>query len=164
MSHLQNGQMFPKLQLPAMGGGTIDLPGELAGSFGVVLIYRGHWCPFCNDQMSAFADASVALAEAGIKVVAFSVDDAASTEAFVAKNHIGFRVGHSADRQTIVDATGAYENEAPSRGRFLETTGFVLAPDGTVVNAVYSSRAIGRLVPSDVLRLVAFLKSVAKPS
>ena len=164
MSHLQNGQMFPKLQLPAMGGGTIDLPGELAGSFGVVLIYRGHWCPFCNDQMSAFADASVALAEAGIKVVAFSVDDAASTEAFVAKNHIGFRVGHSADRQMIVDATGAYENEAPSRGRFLETTGFVLAPDGTVVNAVYSSRAIGRLVPSDVLRLVAFLKSVAKPS
>ena len=64
----------------------------------------------------------------------------------------------------IVDATGAYENEAPSRGRFLETTGFVLAPDGTVVNAVYSSRAIGRLVPSDVLRLVAFLKSVARPS
>jgi hypothetical protein len=38
----------------------------------------------------------------------------------------------------------------------------VLAPDGTIVNAVYSSRAIGRLVPGDVIRLVTFMKSSTK--
>jgi hypothetical protein len=29
-----------------------------------------------------------------------------------------------------------------------------------VVNAVYSSRAIGRLVPRDVIRLVAFMEGL----
>lgn len=164
MSRLQNGQKFPHLQLTAVGGGGLDLPRDLSGWYGVVLIYRGHWCPFCNEQMAAFSQAAAALETAGVKVVAFSVDDEAETQAFVAKNHIVFPVGHSAKLEEIVQATGAYQNEAPGRGRFLESTGFVLAPDGTVDNAVYSSRAIGRLVPDDVIRLVTFMKSQRKLS
>ena len=71
-------------------------------------------------------------------------------------------MGHSANVDALVAATGAYDMKFPTRGHFLETTGFVLAPNGSVVNAVYSSRAIGRLVPNDVIRLVAFMKSVSK--
>ncbi|MEB2848174.1 redoxin domain-containing protein [Rhizobiales bacterium RZME27] len=147
------------MKIPAVGGGVIHLPSDLGGSYGVVLIYRGHWCPFCNEQVAAFVAASDALQEEGIKVVAFSVDDEDETKDFIAKHDIPFRMGHSADLEAIVAAVGAYQNNAPARGRFLENTGFVLAPDGSVVNAVYSSRAIGRLVPSDVIRLVAFMKS-----
>ena len=111
--------------------------------------------------MAAFASSSGALSVAGIQITAFSVDDEATTKEFAARHHIPFRMGHSANLETVVDVTGAYRNEHPARGRFLETTGFVLAPDGTIVNAVYSSRAIGRLVPDDVLRLVAFMRSLA---
>ena len=160
--HLQNGQLFPKLDISAVGGGNFGLPSDLADSYGVILIYRGHWCPFCNEQMAAFASASEALLQAGIKVVAFSADDEAATAEFVEKHHISFKMGHSANVDTVVGATGAYDMHFPTRGHFLETTGFVLAPNGTIVNAVYSSRAIGRLVPSDVIRLVAFMKSLAK--
>jgi peroxiredoxin len=160
--HLQNGQRFPKLEIPAVGGGLLRLPDDLAGSYGVILIYRGHWCPFCNEQMGAFANVSEALSRTGIKVVAFSVDDEPATAEFVEKHHIPFKMGHSANVETVVSATGAYETQFPTRGHFLETTGFVLAPDGTIVNAVYSSRAIGRLVPNDVIRLVAFMKSLTK--
>ena len=39
----------------------MHLPTVLAGSYGVILIYRGHWCPFCNEQIAAFAGASQAL-------------------------------------------------------------------------------------------------------
>ena len=162
MPLLQNDQRFPDLEMPAIGGGVLRLPGDVAGGYGVILVYRGHWCPFCNEQMAAFAGATEALAKDGIKVVAFSVDDEASTGEFIAKHRIPFRMGHSARIETIVAATGTYQNQHPARGRFLENTGFVLAPDGTVVNAVYSSRAIGRLVPNDVIRLVAFMKSLAK--
>lgn len=162
MPHLQNGQRFPHLEIPAVGGGVLDLPQDLAGSYAVVLIYRGHWCPFCNEQMASFAGATEALEKEGIKVVAFSVDDEATTKEFAVKHNIPFKMGHSAKLETIVAATGCYQSEHPQRGRFLENTGFVLAPDGTVINAVYSSRAIGRLVPNDVLRLVAFMKSQAK--
>jgi peroxiredoxin len=162
MALLENDQTFPDLEIPAVGGGILKLPRDLTGSYGVILIYRGHWCPYCNEQMASFAAAAEALADAGIKVVAFSADDENSTKEFIAKHHIPFVVGHSAKIETIRAATGAYLNQHPARGHFLENTGFVLSPDGTVANAVYSSRAIGRLVPNDVIRLVAFMKSLAK--
>lgn len=160
--HLLNGTIFPAIELPRLGGGTLNLPGELAGSYGVILIYRGHWCPFCNEQIAAFAQASEALSQEGIKVVAFSVDGEPETAAFAEKHSVTFPLGHSADAATIVDATGAYDAHFPTHGHFLENTGFVLAPDGSVVNAVYSSRAIGRLVPGDVIRLVAFMRTLQK--
>ena len=160
--HLRNDQAFPDLRIPAVGGGILRLPADLAGSYGVILIYRGHWCPFCNEQIAAFAGASEALAQAGIEVVAFSVDDEAATAAFADKHHATFRMGHSADVDAVAAATGAYDMEVPARGHFLESTGFVLAPDGRIVNAVYSSRAIGRLLPDDVVRLVTFMKSSSR--
>ncbi len=159
---LENGTMFPAIAVPRLGGGTLNLAGELAGSYGVVLIYRGHWCPFCNEQIAAFTEASEALSQAGIKVVAFSVDSEAETAAFAEKHSVPFPLGCSVDAATIVEATGAYDANFPTRGHFIENTGFVLAPDGSVVNAVYSSRAIGRLVPGDVIRLVAFMEALQK--
>ena len=162
MPLLQNEQRFPDLEVPAVGGGVLNLPRDLAGSHSVILIYRGHWCPFCNEQIAAFADAIEALAKEGIEVAAFSVDNEASTKDFIAKHRISFKIGHSAHIETVVAATGAYQNQHSARGHFLENTGFVLAPDGTALNAVYSSRAIGRLVPTDVIRLVTFMRSLAK--
>lgn len=159
---LQNGAVFPTLDVPRLGGGSLKLPADLAGSYGVILIYRGHWCPFCNEQIAAFTQAFDALSQAEIKVVAFSVDGEAETAAFAKKHAVPFPLGHSVETKTIIEATGAYEAEFPTRGHFLESTGFVLAPDGTVVCAVYSSRAIGRLVPDDVIRLVAFMRSLKK--
>lgn len=108
--------------------------------------------------MASFARAADKFAELGIKVVAFSVDDEETTATLIAKNRLAFPVGHNADVATVVAATGAYTNESP---HYLQTTGFVLTPDGSIINAVYSSAAIGRLVPDDVAGLVAYVKSHA---
>jgi peroxiredoxin len=156
MSRLRNGQPFPSLEVPAAGGGTISLPRDLAGSYGVVLIYRGSWCPYCNAQLAAFSRALDALTELGAKVVALSIDDDETSAALVAKHKLRFPVGHSADAGKVAAATGAYVNDEP---HYLQSTGFVLAPDGTVLVAVYSSGAIGRLVADDVAGLVNYLKS-----
>ena len=153
---LHNGQMFPPLEIPAVGGGTIALPGDLAGSFGVVLIYRGSWCPYCNAQLASFSRAGDKFAKLDVKVVALSVDDEATSAALVEKHKLGFPVGHSADADKVSAATGAYTNANP---RYLQSTGFLLAPDGTVVTAVYSSGAIGRLVADDVAGLVEYVQS-----
>lgn len=40
---LESGDRFPHLALDKVGGGTIRLPDEVAGDWGVVLLYRGHW-------------------------------------------------------------------------------------------------------------------------
>ena len=159
---LENGIVFPRIEVPRLSGGSLCLPAELAGSYGVILIYRGHWCPFCNEQIAAFADAWDALSQAKIKVVAFSAEGEAKTTAFAEKHSVPFPLGHSAEATTIAEVTGAYVSNFPSRGHFIENTGFVLAPDSTVISALYSSRAIGRLMPSDVVRFVAHMRTLQK--
>jgi peroxiredoxin len=158
MTRLQNGQTFPALDVSAVGGGTINIPQSLKGSYGVVLIYRGAWCPFCQAQLAGFQRASEKLGETGIKVVALSVDDEATTIGTIEKFRLSFPVGHSADADKVASITGAYTNESP---HYLQTTGFLLAPDGKILNAVYSSGPIGRLVAEDVIGMVTYLKSKA---
>lgn len=158
MSRLHNGQLFPSLEIAAAVGGAIRIPQSLQGSYGVVLIYRGAWCPYCQAQLGAFQRASAKLAEAGIKVVALSVDDETTTAGTIAKYKLSFPVGHSANADQIATLTGAYVNQTP---HYLQSTGFVLNPDGHVLNAVYSSGPIGRLVAEDVIGMVNYLKSKA---
>ena len=154
MPALNDGDPFPPLSLAAVGGGRISLPDDLAGSWSVVLIYRGSWCPYCNAQLAAFARAAGTFAELGIRIVALSADDATAAAALAGKLGRDVPVGYDADADAIAAATGAYVNDAP---KYLHSTGFVLDPEGRVRLAVYSTGAIGRLVPEDVVGLVRYL-------
>lgn len=156
MSRLHNGQQFPSLTLHAVGGGFIALPDDLAGSFGIVLVYRGSWCPYCNAQLAAFSRASESLAELNAKVVALSVDDEVTSAELVEKHKLTFPVAHSADVAKVSEATGAYVSADRS---YLQSSGFVLDPEGKVITAVYSSEAIGRLVADDVVGFLRYLES-----
>jgi len=44
---------------------------------------------------------------------------------------------------------------------YLQSTGFVLDPAGRVIVSVYSSGAIGRLVPDDVIGMVRYIREHA---
>ena len=153
---LNNGQKFPEITLQAVGGGMIKLPQDLAGSFGVVLIYRGAWCPVCNMQLADFAAAKTELDGLGVKVVAFSIDDDATGKAMVEKHRLPFPLGHSADADQVASALGAFTHPQP---HYLQPTNFILAPDGTVLNALYSTNAMGRLTAAEVKMLVTYIKS-----
>ena len=98
---------------------------------------------------------------AGIRVAALWVDDEKTTAEFTAKNGITFPLGHSADARAVAGLTGAFVNEDPP---YLQSTGFVLDPRGKVIVSVYSSGAIGRLVPEDVTGLVRYLREHAAAS
>jgi peroxiredoxin len=156
MPTLNSGDTFPTLTVDAVGAGFITLPDAVSGTFGVVLIYRGAWCPYCNAQLAAFARRASDFDELGIKVVAFSVDDEETTAALAEKLRLPFPMGHSVDADKISAITGAFTNDDP---RYVQSTGFLLAPDGTVINAVYSTGPIGRLVAEDVAGLVRYVKS-----
>ena len=158
MSMLNPGDPFPSLTVSLPGEETLALPDALAGHFGVVLFNRGAWCPYCNAQLRAFQRAADALADADIHVVSLSVDDAATTQEMIDNHGLEFPVGHSADADAISEATGAFVNDEPHH---LQSTGFVLDPDGNVVVSVYSSGAIGRLVPDDVIGMVRYLREHA---
>ncbi len=161
MPLLHNGDIFPRLSIRKAGGGTMSLPDDLKGGFGVVLFYRGAWCPFCNAQLAAFQRRSDKLDELGVKVVALSVEVEPATSALAEKHGLRFPVGFGADADAIAAATGAFVNDDP---HYLQSTGFVLDPSGAIVTAVYSSGAIGRLVPDDVVGFVSYLKSKMRES
>jgi peroxiredoxin len=158
MTLLHPGDVFPSLTVMPVGGAALQLPDAVAGHFAAVLFYRGSWCPYCNGQLRAFALAHDSLADVDAKVIALSVDDESTTQALIAKHGLNFPVGYSADAKAIAEATGAFVNPDPI---FLQSTGFVLDPGGRVVVGVYSSGAIGRLVPEDVVGLIRYLRDHA---
>jgi peroxiredoxin len=133
----------------------VTVPEAFGGDFGVMLFYRGSWCPYCNAQLRAFQRAGSALADAGIRVAALSVDDEATTAALIGKHSLTFPVGFGADARAVAGLTGAFVNPDPV---YLQSTGFVLGPAGQVAVSVYSSGAIGRLVPDDVIGLVRYVR------
>ena len=156
MTLLKPGDHFPAIKVTPVDALTVELPDALAGHFAVVLFYRGSWCPYCNAQLRAFQRATDKLDDLGVKVVALSVDDEATTRQLIAKHDLTFPVGHSADAAAMHEATGAFVNADPA---YLQSTGFVLDPEGKVIVSVYSSGAIGRLLPEDVAGLINYLKS-----
>src|ERR1700749_5077624 len=162
MPLLHPGDPFPRLVMNVPGGEELTVPAAFAGDFATVLFYRGAWCPYCNAQLRAFQRAGEALADAGIRVAALSVDDEATTAELSARHGLAFPVGYGADAPAVAALTGAFVNPDPV---FLQSTGFVLDPAGNVVVSVYSSGAIGRLIPDDVIGLVRYLResSAAAP-
>lgn len=159
MARLNNLERFPDLQFSTLGGGSMVLPGDLRGSFGVILIYRGAWCPVCNDQLADFERSKAKLDAMNVKIVALSVDGEQMTAALIEKLDLTFPVGFGADADQVVAAVGAYTNADP---HYLQPTGFVLSPEGTVLNALYASNAMGRLTAIEVERLVSYLSHQAK--
>jgi peroxiredoxin len=123
-----------------------------------MLFNRGSWCPYCNAQLGAFQRASATLADAGARVASLSVDDEATTAELIARYGLTFPVGFGADARAIAGLTGAFVNPDPV---YLQSTGFVLDPAGKVIVSVYSSGAIGRLVPDDVAGLVRYRREHA---
>ena len=161
MTLLRPGGTFPQLILNIPGSQAVQVPAWFAGQPGVVLFNRGAWCPYCTAQLRAFQRAGESLTQAGVRVAALWVDDETTTAEFTARHGLTFPLGHSADARAVAGLTGAFINEDPL---FLQSTGFVLDPRGKVVASVYSSGAIGRLVPEDVIGLAGYLRQHAAAS
>ena len=158
MNLLHPGDPFPPLSVALPGGETLELPAAVAGDWAVVLLFRGSWCPYCNAQLRAFERAQDKLLQLGVRVIALSVDDEPTTQTLIDRHGLTFPVGHSADPAALRDTLGAFlGGDAP----YLQSTGFVLDRDGRVVVSVYSSGAIGRLVPEDVAGLIRYLEDQA---
>jgi peroxiredoxin len=161
MPLLNPGDPFPRLTIETAGGRSLTIPDAFAGDFAAVLFYRGAWCPYCNAQLRAFERAGQALGDSGIRVAALSVDDKETTAALVEKHKLTFPVGYGADAASVAALAGAFVNPDPV---YLQSADFVPGPAGNVVVSVYSSGAIGRLVPDDVIGLVRYLRERPAPA
>ena len=151
MAGLANGTRFPSIEMQSVGGGRLVLPDLLEGAYGVVLAYRGSWCTRCNVQLSLFQQALAQLVREEIGIVAFSTDDATHARETVERNAIEFPIGYGVEVEEVSQLLESYTNDTH---RSLESSNFLLRPDGTIELCVYASGPIGRLFPDDVIDIV----------
>jgi len=90
-----------------------------------------------------------------IKLAAASVDPIDKAREMIDRHGITYPIGYGLVAEEISRITGAYYDKEEM---YLHATGFLLRPDKTILTACYSSGAIGRLVPKDVLQLTRYLK------
>jgi peroxiredoxin len=143
---LKIGESLPELTLPSVAHGTLSLKEHIRGAWSVVLFYRGSWCPFCNTQLTEFQRGIPVFEELGVRIVAISADSGEEARNTVARHYLTFPVLYRAV-PAIVAKTFGVHIAINEHGTYIESTGFVVDPDGSIVVAVYSSGVTGRLVP-----------------
>ena len=87
----------------------------------------------------------------GVVFAALSADDQVNALTTVRRHGLTYPVGYDTDPRTTAEVLRSYPS--PSED-YLESGSFVLNSAGEIAVAVYSSFAIGRLLPDDVLGLV----------
>lgn len=73
------------------------------------------------------------------------------------KESFTFPVAYGINALEVAKSIGAYYDK---QREFLHATGFILKPDGTVATAVYASGPVGRLNPTDTLRMIKYYRRV----
>ena len=79
-SQLKVGDMAPGFSLQAVDGETISLE-DYKGKQVVLVFNRGHWCPFCMNQVNQLIDAAPAMAQNNAEVVVIFRELRPGTEA-----------------------------------------------------------------------------------
>jgi alkyl hydroperoxide reductase subunit AhpC len=94
------------------------------------------------------------LKELGVRVAAASVDPIDNVRSLKEGLRVGFPMYAEVDAAAVSAATGAHIYTG--KKTYLHATGFLVNPEGTVINAVYSTGPIGRFTASEILRKVRF--------
>ena len=108
----------------------------------------------CRQQLLDFESNMEEFRKMGVEVLAASAQSAESARETVNALRLSFSLGCGIDPTEFSRKTGAFYE---AKDGYVDATGFILDPEGRIVNAVYSSRAIGRLVAKDCLGLIAHL-------
>ena len=157
---LDTGDLFPEFRLSLLDGRRLSLPTDLTQPFNVVLVNRGAFCAYCCAQLRAFQTGLPKLTAAGVGVVSFSTDALDDAQKLAREHGLEFPVGFGVSVDTAAERLGVYyEPVRGDRPSHLQSAGFIVRGSGTILCAVYSSGAIGRLVWQDVLGFVEYVKA-----
>lgn len=128
---LAPGKPMPKISLPLMNGGKIELGGE--GRWQLAVIYRGRHCPLCRKYLKTLDGLLDDFQQAGIDVVAVSSDPRQRAQEEAAEEGWRFPVACELSEDQMREL-GLYVSEPRSPQEtdrpFAEPGVFVTNPDG----------------------------------
>ncbi|PSL38842.1 peroxiredoxin Q/BCP [Labedella gwakjiensis] len=142
---LEAGQPAPTFSLPNQDGKTVSLS-DLAGRRVILFFYPEAMTPGCTTQACDFRDNEASLLAAGFTVIGISRDAPSKQTAFRERDSLPFDLLSDEDKAVHL-AYGAW-GEKNSYGKtvtgVLRST-FVIAPDGTLEQALYNVKATGHV-------------------
>ena len=105
--------------------------------------------------MADFENHVQELGDAGIKVIAASVDPEDKAQEVAADLSYPVAFGVTRDEANLLDTW--WED----RRQIIQPSEFLLKQDGTVMTSSYSSGPLGRILASDVVKMVKFVEAQA---
>jgi peroxiredoxin len=92
ISPLLIGESLPDATLQDLDGQPIQLSAVLSRQPTVLVVYRGGWCPYCNQHLSALAKAEAEILALGYQIVAISPDDYQNLKPTIADNEVHYQL------------------------------------------------------------------------
>lgn len=74
-SPLLIGEEFPMEDIKDINGKIVSLDDLIDDKKSIIVFYRGGWCPYCNDHLSALAQVEKEILDLGYNIIAISPDD-----------------------------------------------------------------------------------------
>ena len=124
------GDRAPEFSLPASGGQTLSLAGNLPL---VLFFYPRDNTPGCTKEAIAFTGMEAEFSALGVKIWGISADSIASHEKFVAKHALNMPLLSDEDN-AVCEAYGVWKENNMYGKKFMgiERTTFLIAVDGTL--------------------------------
>jgi peroxiredoxin len=151
MPKLQNGDLFPDLELSILDRGRTNLSELSDGSWTLVHTYRGEWCPMCQAYFDRVAQARADIEEAGLRIVAISADPEEKARATRAKHDLWFPIAYGASI-ALGDELGIYVDH--TRG-YLQPAFFLLDPARRIQHISVQSGGAARPAIEEFVALVS---------
>lgn len=136
---LKPGDNAPDFTLPDQDGTPVRLSELLQGGSLVLYFYPADFTPGCTKEACSIRDMHDEIAEAGMRVVGVSPQDAESHSKFRAKHGLPFTL--LADPDKI--AVKAFDVDGPL-GVGVRRATFLIDPDGLIRAAVLADIRVGR--------------------
>jgi peroxiredoxin len=89
---LKVGDAAPMFTAKNQNGKTVNLKQALKNGPVVMLFYRGQWCPYCNKQLSHFADSLQMLTAKGATILAITPETGENVQKTIEKTKASFPV------------------------------------------------------------------------
>lgn len=162
--------LFPRVRVPPLavdlvGGGRFDLATESAGTFSLVLFYRGRHCPVCRSYLRSVDERVDDLAARGVHVVAISSDTveaalAARDDWKLSKLPIGYGLPLSTARAWglfVSTARGKTSLGIEEPRYFPEPGLFLIRPDQTLFFSSVQSMPFARPRIDDIVGAIDYV-------
>lgn len=151
MPKLQNGDLFPDLDLSVLDRGATKLSELGRGSWTLVHLYRGEWCPTCQAYFDRVAKARSEIADAGLSIVAISAGPEEKARALRDRHDLWFPIAYGAPL-ALAEELGTY---ADREHGFFQPAFFLLDPERRIRHISLQSGGAARPAIEELVALVS---------